>query len=132
MVPIQWPNAALLARAGVGARRVNEWGPNATSSNQSQVETPSQTPFTTCLLPLSVAHTYAPVRAAPQPGCMSELAQDFVRSCLAKRPADRPTISQLLRHPWIRSYMVSEPRARRSGCGRRLDDARRPGGVALP
>lgn len=37
---------------------------------------------------------------------MSELAQDFVKCCLAKRPSDRPTISQLLRHPWIRSYMV--------------------------
>jgi len=41
-----------------------------------------------------------------QPGCMSELAQDFVRSCLVKRPSERPTIAQLLRHPWIRSFVV--------------------------
>lgn len=33
-----------------------------------------------------------------------------MRACLAKRPEDRPAISQLLRHPWIRSFM-----RRRSG-----------------
>jgi serine/threonine protein kinase len=38
---------------------------------------------------------------------MSDLAQDFVRSCLVNRPQDRPTIAQLLRHPWIRSYQAS-------------------------
>ena len=41
---------------------------------------------------------------------MSELARDFVLSCLAKRPEARPSIAQLLRHPWVRSYM-----RRRSG-----------------
>lgn len=50
---------------------------------------------------------------------MSELAQDFVRACLAKDPAARPSIAQLLRHPWIRSYMV-----RGACCHRRVQICR--------
>jgi hypothetical protein len=43
-------------------------------------------------------------RLDPQGSSMSELSQDFVKACLAKHPYDRPSIAQLLRHPWIRSY----------------------------
>jgi hypothetical protein len=50
----------------------------------------------------------------PQANGMSELAREFVAGCLAKRPEERPSILQLLSHPWIRSYMVG----RRWRCAR--------------
>lgn len=37
---------------------------------------------------------------------MSELSRDFIVACLRKKPQERPTIAQLLHHPWVRSYMV--------------------------
>ncbi|KXZ47796.1 hypothetical protein GPECTOR_32g408 [Gonium pectorale] len=38
----------------------------------------------------------------PFPGSVSPAARDFVRSCLSFEPAERPTVAQLLRHPWMR------------------------------
>lgn len=38
----------------------------------------------------------------------SDLAKDFVKSCLHKIPKQRPTYAQLLKHPWIQSLSKPE------------------------
>jgi len=35
------------------------------------------------------------------PSGMGREARDFIRRCLARDPAERPTVAQLRRHPWI-------------------------------
>ncbi|GFR46965.1 hypothetical protein Agub_g8617 [Astrephomene gubernaculifera] len=44
----------------------------------------------------------AAVQVAPQ---LSSGARDFVLSCLQKDPAERPTVQQLMQHPWMRAHM---------------------------
>ncbi|MEW5311310.1 MAG: hypothetical protein WDW38_003037 [Sanguina aurantia] len=34
----------------------------------------------------------------------SELAMDFILSCLEKHPGDRPTVIEMLQHPWMTTY----------------------------
>ncbi|KAG2483052.1 hypothetical protein HYH03_018081 [Edaphochlamys debaryana] len=58
----------------------------------------------------------APSRPAPSlvfPGSVSPAARDFVMSCLAMRPEERPTVQQLLRHGWMAAAVAeaSKPRA---------------------
>lgn len=38
----------------------------------------------------------------------SDLAKDFVKSCLHKIPKQRPTYAMLLKHPWIQSLTKPE------------------------
>ncbi|GLC41888.1 hypothetical protein PLESTF_000096600 [Pleodorina starrii] len=38
------------------------------------------------------------------PGKISEFAKDFICQCLRKHPGDRPTVMELLHHPWIRTF----------------------------
>ncbi|GIL69430.1 hypothetical protein Vretimale_13537 [Volvox reticuliferus] len=38
------------------------------------------------------------------PGKVSEFAKDFICQCLRKHPGDRPTVMELLHHPWIRTF----------------------------
>ncbi|KAM0453946.1 hypothetical protein ACHAPV_007586 [Trichoderma viride] len=45
--------------------------------------------------------------AMPEDG-YSDLAKDFVKSCLHKIPKQRPTYAQLLKHPWIQSLSKPE------------------------
>lgn len=40
------------------------------------------------------------------PSHLSQHARDFVSQCLRKDPSHRPTVPQLLRHPWISFYQV--------------------------
>lgn len=40
------------------------------------------------------------------PAHLSENARDFVSQCLRKEPGERPTVLQLLRHPWVRTFQV--------------------------
>ncbi|XP_066568661.1 serine/threonine-protein kinase pim-1-like [Amia ocellicauda] len=37
------------------------------------------------------------------PSDVSTDCQDLIRTCLAHNPEDRPTLEQILRHPWLRS-----------------------------
>ncbi|GIL48763.1 hypothetical protein Vafri_5211 [Volvox africanus] len=55
------------------------------------------------------------------PGKVSEFAKDFICQCLRKHPGDRPTVMELLHHPWIRTFqrrtsmrITSMPRRRSS------------------
>lgn len=41
------------------------------------------------------------------PSTISELARDFIASCLRKHPGDRPTVIEMLHHPWIQMFQVS-------------------------
>eukprot|EP00879_Flechtneria_rotunda_P032650 GHRR01035900.1.p1 GENE.GHRR01035900.1~~GHRR01035900.1.p1 ORF type:complete len:126 (+),score=34.27 GHRR01035900.1:507-884(+) len=43
---------------------------------------------------------------------MSEPARDFITSVLHKNPDKRPSILQMLQHPWIRSYQRSSSTSR--------------------
>ena len=44
-------------------------------------------------------------QATPEfPEKMSELAKLFITQALKKHPGDRPTVMEMLHHPWIRSY----------------------------
>jgi len=45
---------------------------------------------------------------APSFGSLSDGAQAFVRSLLAADPAQRPTASSALRHPWLRCYASAQ------------------------
>ncbi|PNH09977.1 Serine/threonine-protein kinase Aurora-3, partial [Tetrabaena socialis] len=38
------------------------------------------------------------------PAKVSEFAKDFICQCLRKHPGDRPTVMELLHHPWIRTF----------------------------
>ncbi|MEW5298479.1 MAG: hypothetical protein WDW36_001597 [Sanguina aurantia] len=38
------------------------------------------------------------------PEKMSDLAKDFICQALRKHPGDRPTVMEMLHHPWIRTY----------------------------
>ena len=40
------------------------------------------------------------------PEKMTELAKSFICQALKKHPGDRPTVIEMLHHPWIRSYQV--------------------------
>lgn len=40
------------------------------------------------------------------PATISEMARDFVTSCLRKHPGDRPTVIEMLHHPWITMFQV--------------------------
>lgn len=48
--------------------------------------------------------------------CLAEV-KDLVRQCLSQRPCDRPSLEQILNHPWMHSgrceYIV--PQMSRSG-----------------
>lgn len=35
------------------------------------------------------------------PATISDMAKDFIASCLRKHPGDRPTVLEMLHHPWI-------------------------------
>ncbi len=39
------------------------------------------------------------------PAFVSPGARDFIATCLAERPGDRPTAVQLLRHPWLKATL---------------------------
>mmetsp|Transcript_887 Transcript_887/g.2247 ORF Transcript_887/g.2247 Transcript_887/m.2247 type:complete len:534 (+) Transcript_887:477-2078(+) len=43
------------------------------------------------------------------PGFLSEGARDFIRVTLAKNPHQRPTVKQLMGHPWVQE--LAEPRS---------------------
>jgi serine/threonine protein kinase len=47
-------------------------------------------------------------RGAPVefPSRMSDAARSFITAALHKAPTARPTIVQMLQHPWIRSFQV--------------------------
>ncbi|KXZ54424.1 hypothetical protein GPECTOR_5g78 [Gonium pectorale] len=38
------------------------------------------------------------------PAKISEFAKDFICQCLRKHPGDRPTVMELLHHPWVRTF----------------------------
>ncbi len=38
------------------------------------------------------------------PDKVSEFAKDFICQCLRKHPGDRPTVMEMLHHPWIRTF----------------------------
>jgi aurora kinase len=40
------------------------------------------------------------------PAHLSDQAKTFIRAALKKDPAQRPTVHQMLRHPWLRTYQV--------------------------
>ncbi len=40
------------------------------------------------------------------PEKISEFAKDFICQCLRKHPGDRPTVMELLHHPWVRTFQV--------------------------
>ena len=40
------------------------------------------------------------------PDGISELAKDFILSALSKHPGDRPTVREMLQHPWIQMFQV--------------------------
>ena len=40
---------------------------------------------------------------------VSDLARDFVRSCLTVDPTNRPTSAELLQHPWLKQYATAQP-----------------------
>lgn len=40
------------------------------------------------------------------PAHLSNEAKAFIRAALKKEPAQRPSVHQLLRHPWLRAYQV--------------------------
>lgn len=42
------------------------------------------------------------------PNHLSEEGKDFVRKCLQRNPANRPTAAQLLDHPFVRNAMPLE------------------------
>jgi len=67
------------------------------------------------------------------PEKMTELAKAFICQALKKHPGDRPTVIEMLHHPWIRSYQrrasvltMSVPRQRR-GSTAPYTDAPAPG-----
>jgi serine/threonine protein kinase len=37
----------------------------------------------------------------PEPGQLSDIGIEFIELCLSLDPADRPTASELLLHPWV-------------------------------
>ncbi len=49
------------------------------------------------------------------PAKISEFAKDFICQCLRKHPGDRPTVMELLHHPWVRTFQVSAQRRARGG-----------------
>ena len=40
------------------------------------------------------------------PASISEMARSFISSCLRKHSGDRPTVVELLQHPWIQMFKV--------------------------
>ncbi len=44
------------------------------------------------------------------PAFVSPGARDFIATCLAERPGDRPTAAQLLRHPWLKATLAAAAR----------------------
>ncbi len=46
-------------------------------------------------------------------GALSPLARDFIRQALQKDPELRPSMTQLLDHPWIQQILNPEPEVRR-------------------
>jgi len=40
------------------------------------------------------------------PSSVSEMARSFISSCLRKHSGDRPTVVEMLQHPWIRTFQV--------------------------
>lgn len=40
------------------------------------------------------------------PSHLSDQAKGFIRQALKKDPSQRPTVHQMLRHPWLRTYQV--------------------------
>jgi serine/threonine protein kinase len=40
------------------------------------------------------------------PSHLSDQAKDFVSQCLRKEASQRPSVMQLLRHPWVKTYQV--------------------------
>jgi len=38
------------------------------------------------------------------PAAISEYARDFISACLRKHPGDRPTVIEMLHHPWIQMF----------------------------
>jgi len=40
------------------------------------------------------------------PVSISEMAKSFISSCFKKHPGDRPTVVEMLHHPWIRMFQV--------------------------
>lgn len=45
-----------------------------------------------------IGHT----RELPQIPDLSDEAKDFIRACLKRNPAERPTAAQLLEHPFVK------------------------------
>ena len=44
-------------------------------------------------------------------GKASQLAKDFIKQCLTKRAADRPSAEDLLNHPWLSERFVRDTSA---------------------
>ncbi|PNW84284.1 hypothetical protein CHLRE_04g228208v5 [Chlamydomonas reinhardtii] len=54
----------------------------------------------------------ANTRALSFPSSLSEPARDFIRAALSENPCDRPTVEQLLQHPWIVPALEKHERLR--------------------
>ncbi len=52
------------------------------------------------------AGSLPPNKTLAFPCSVSGPARDFVEQCLALHPGDRPTVKQLLAHPWVQAALV--------------------------
>ncbi len=56
-----------------------------------------------------------PARGLPFPSTVSAEGRDFITTCLALHPGDRPTARQLLAHPWVQTALVRTGTGAREG-----------------
>ena len=65
----------------------------------------------------------ANTRALSFPSSLSEPARDFIRAALSENPCDRPTVEQLLQHPWIVPALEKHEVGGAGACMRRFENA---------
>ncbi|KAG2489680.1 hypothetical protein HYH03_011789 [Edaphochlamys debaryana] len=66
------------------------------------------------------------------PAKISEFAKDFICQCLRKHPGDRPTVMELLHHPWVRTFQRRTSMRITAVPRRRSSVVYNPGSLAHP